>query len=201
MSKVYTKFGGAGKRMVTKQCPECGQQVPVACKSCPCGHDFFAKRKAMAIADEAAHGRRRTERVRRERQSYLTTLLLEERARAAKRKHRLRQQQQHPQRGRPRMSSSQDDSSEEGKKSNRGRPRKKLIEDIKKKSGSGSLPIPHLSSVKVEEIKTEPPPMPDEDDGDMFEDMSPEQLEQFAFVLEEINRKLMSQLFQQRFLT
>ncbi|XP_064481429.1 UPF0547 protein C16orf87 homolog [Ornithodoros turicata] len=197
---MYKRFSATGKRMVTKQCPQCEQQNPVACKSCPCGHDFFASRKAMAMADEATNGRRRTERVRRERQSYLTTLLLEERARVAKRKQRLKEQQRnphhHPQRGRPpKVSSSQDDSGEE-RKSNRGRPRKTLIEDIRKKPVGSS----HMPMVKVEEMKKEEPPIP-EDEEDMFEDMSPEQLEQFAFVLEEINRKLMSQLFQQRFLT
>ncbi|KAI8501888.1 PREDICTED: UPF0547 protein C16orf87 homolog isoform X4 [Branchiostoma belcheri] len=30
--------------MVMKQCPACAQQIPVACKSCPCGHLFMSKR-------------------------------------------------------------------------------------------------------------------------------------------------------------
>ncbi|KAG9474860.1 hypothetical protein GDO78_003362 [Eleutherodactylus coqui] len=41
-------------KMATKSCPQCDQQVPVACKSCPCGY-IFISRKLL-------HGRQ-TERV------------------------------------------------------------------------------------------------------------------------------------------
>nr|XP_031314382.1 histone-lysine N-methyltransferase SETMAR-like [Camelus dromedarius] len=30
--------------MATKSCPECNQQVPVACKSCPCGYVFINRK-------------------------------------------------------------------------------------------------------------------------------------------------------------
>ncbi|XP_042824085.1 uncharacterized protein LOC122234015 isoform X1 [Panthera tigris] len=35
-------------KMATKSCPECDQQVPVACKSCPCGY-IFINRKLLKV--------------------------------------------------------------------------------------------------------------------------------------------------------
>ncbi|XP_064130194.1 histone-lysine N-methyltransferase SETMAR-like [Loxodonta africana] len=32
-------------KMATKSCPECDQQVPVACKSCPCGYVFITRKR------------------------------------------------------------------------------------------------------------------------------------------------------------
>ncbi|XP_071496002.1 UPF0547 protein C16orf87 homolog [Diadema antillarum] len=62
------------KKMVVKQCPNCENQVPVACKLCRCGHSFFSKRLIQSTADGDEDGtgvkRRRTERVRRERPDY-----------------------------------------------------------------------------------------------------------------------------------
>ncbi|XP_069543699.1 UPF0547 protein C16orf87 homolog isoform X1 [Brachyistius frenatus] len=63
-------------KMATKSCPECDQQIPVACKSCPCGYVFISRkllnaklneRSSPAIADKLDFKRRRTERIRRER--------------------------------------------------------------------------------------------------------------------------------------
>ncbi|KXJ17709.1 UPF0547 protein C16orf87-like, partial [Exaiptasia diaphana] len=31
--------------MVAKKCPDCDQTLPVACKSCPCGHIFISKKQ------------------------------------------------------------------------------------------------------------------------------------------------------------
>lgn len=162
----------AKNRMVTKHCPKCEQQVPVACKSCPCGHEFFANRRSQSrSASEAAGGvRRRTERVRKERQSYLAALVLEERARAAAKVKRNK-------RGRPRNSSSHDDSSEERQQQGKAKLRAK-------------------AQVKVELE----PEMPDEEEEDVFAGASKEKLEQYAVILADINRKLNSQLFQQQFL-
>ncbi|GLD58475.1 UPF0547 protein [Lates japonicus] len=61
--------------MATKSCPECDQQIPVACKSCPCGYVFISRKllnaklneRSPAIADKLDFKRRRTERIRRER--------------------------------------------------------------------------------------------------------------------------------------
>lgn len=32
-----------------KQCPKCEQQVPVACKACPCGHVYFLARRPISV--------------------------------------------------------------------------------------------------------------------------------------------------------
>ncbi|XP_057661131.1 UPF0547 protein C16orf87 homolog [Diorhabda carinulata] len=62
------------KTMIAKICPTCKQQVPVACKSCPCGHFFYnAKRIAREFAIEADY-RRRTSRVRRGKPNYYDAL-------------------------------------------------------------------------------------------------------------------------------
>ncbi|CAG9855420.1 unnamed protein product [Phyllotreta striolata] len=62
------------KTMIAKICPTCKQQVPVACKSCPCGHFFYnARRIAREFAIEADY-RRRTARVRREKPNYYDAL-------------------------------------------------------------------------------------------------------------------------------
>ncbi|XP_071782253.1 UPF0547 protein C16orf87 homolog [Centroberyx gerrardi] len=62
-------------KMATKSCPECDQQIPVACKSCTCGYVFISRkllnaklneRTSPAIADKLDK-RRRTERIRRDR--------------------------------------------------------------------------------------------------------------------------------------
>ncbi|XP_072374281.1 UPF0547 protein C16orf87 homolog isoform X1 [Scyliorhinus torazame] len=63
-------------KMATKACPECDQQIPVACKSCPCGFIFISRRLLNAkqsekspppnLDNKSAAKRRRTERARRE---------------------------------------------------------------------------------------------------------------------------------------
>ncbi|UYV77894.1 C16orf87 [Cordylochernes scorpioides] len=68
--------------MVSKHCPECKQQVPVACKACPCGHVFMSKNK-LSKNDGSESGensevkRRRTERTNRERPDYFNCLQIE----------------------------------------------------------------------------------------------------------------------------
>ncbi|KAJ7402390.1 hypothetical protein BTVI_86813 [Pitangus sulphuratus] len=39
-------------KMATKSCPECDQQVPVACKSCPCGYIFISRKLLHAKRSE-----------------------------------------------------------------------------------------------------------------------------------------------------
>ncbi|KAG8437344.1 hypothetical protein GDO86_008153 [Hymenochirus boettgeri] len=62
--------------MATKSCPQCDQQVPVACKSCPCGYIFISRKLLHAKQTErlppssgnrSDPKRRRTERIKRER--------------------------------------------------------------------------------------------------------------------------------------
>ncbi|KAL1492385.1 hypothetical protein ABEB36_010638 [Hypothenemus hampei] len=61
-------------KMIAKICPSCKGQVPVACKSCPCGHFFYnARRIAREFAMEADY-LRRTARVRREKPNYYDAL-------------------------------------------------------------------------------------------------------------------------------
>ncbi|XP_017776260.1 PREDICTED: UPF0547 protein C16orf87 homolog [Nicrophorus vespilloides] len=53
--------------MIAKGCPKCDQQVPVACKACPCGYSFFNARKTAQLQlSPGEEYRRRTGRVRRE---------------------------------------------------------------------------------------------------------------------------------------
>ncbi|XP_035250852.1 UPF0547 protein C16orf87 homolog [Anguilla rostrata] len=62
-------------KMATKSCPECDQQIPVACKSCPCGYVFISRKLLNAkLSERSSSGidkldpkRRRTERIRRDR--------------------------------------------------------------------------------------------------------------------------------------
>ncbi|XP_070687105.1 UPF0547 protein C16orf87 homolog isoform X2 [Pempheris klunzingeri] len=78
-------------KMATKSCPECDQQIPVACKSCPCGYVFISRkllnaklneRSSPAIADKLDFKRRRTERIRRERIDSSLTSDMENRRRS-----------------------------------------------------------------------------------------------------------------------
>ncbi|XP_075045313.1 UPF0547 protein C16orf87 homolog isoform X2 [Mixophyes fleayi] len=39
-------------KMATKSCPQCDQQVPVACKSCPCGYIFISRKLLHARQTE-----------------------------------------------------------------------------------------------------------------------------------------------------
>ncbi|XP_054626860.1 UPF0547 protein C16orf87 homolog [Dunckerocampus dactyliophorus] len=64
-------------KMATKSCPECDQQIPVACKSCPCGYVFISRKllnaksndcsSPNAAEDKLDSKRRRTERIRKDR--------------------------------------------------------------------------------------------------------------------------------------
>ncbi|KAM9832017.1 UPF0547 protein C16orf87 homolog [Neosynchiropus ocellatus] len=72
MSAIKTKK----VKMATKSCPECDQQIPVACKSCPCGYVFISRKLLNAKLNECLSPdsqekleskRRRTERIRKDR--------------------------------------------------------------------------------------------------------------------------------------
>ncbi|XP_030060247.1 UPF0547 protein C16orf87 homolog isoform X1 [Microcaecilia unicolor] len=93
-------------KMATKSCPECDQQVPVACKSCPCGYIFISRKLLHAKqAQRSSHTtenkfeakRRRTERVRRETTNSVGNKDLENRKRS-----RSNSQSDHIRRGRGR---------------------------------------------------------------------------------------------------
>ncbi|XP_061922413.1 UPF0547 protein C16orf87 homolog [Entelurus aequoreus] len=78
-------------KMATKSCPECDQQIPVACKSCPCGYVFISRKLLNAKSNESSppngadnldSKRRRTERIRRDRMESPLTNDVENRRRA-----------------------------------------------------------------------------------------------------------------------
>ncbi|XP_031314380.1 UPF0547 protein C16orf87 homolog isoform X1 [Camelus dromedarius] len=83
-------------KMATKSCPECDQQVPVACKSCPCGYIFISRKLLNAkhpekspssIENKHEAKRRRTERVRREKINSTVNKDLENRKRSRSNSH------------------------------------------------------------------------------------------------------------------
>ncbi|XP_044729834.1 UPF0547 protein C16orf87 homolog [Chrysoperla carnea] len=65
------------KQMISKGCPKCEQQVPVACKACRCGHSFFKAKKGSNTPAQSTDTRRRTSRVRREKPNYYDSLEFE----------------------------------------------------------------------------------------------------------------------------
>ncbi|XP_062845714.1 UPF0547 protein C16orf87 homolog [Trichomycterus rosablanca] len=77
-------------KMATKSCPECDQQIPVACKSCPCGYVFISRKLLNdKLSDGVSHGsekqdarRRRTERIRKEKINLTPTNDMENRRRS-----------------------------------------------------------------------------------------------------------------------
>ncbi|XP_071973314.1 UPF0547 protein C16orf87 homolog isoform X1 [Engystomops pustulosus] len=78
-------------KMATKSCPQCDQQVPVACKSCPCGYIFISRkllhgrqtdRVPPTSENRSDPKRRRTERIKRERANYTVSKDLENRRRS-----------------------------------------------------------------------------------------------------------------------
>ncbi|XP_063294773.1 UPF0547 protein C16orf87 homolog isoform X2 [Pelobates fuscus] len=78
-------------KMATKSCPQCDQQVPVACKSCPCGYIFISRkllharqseRLPQASENRSDPKRRRTERIKRERINATVNKELENRKRS-----------------------------------------------------------------------------------------------------------------------
>ena len=117
-------------RTVVKRCPQCEEQVPVACKFCTCGHQFATRNKillkeeaeeAMGLLDGSAsdtkdnsssENRRRPRRLTRERPNYY--VITTELSRHVKKKAR--------QRERNRAGTSGSDNNTP-KKKKRGRPR------------------------------------------------------------------------------
>ncbi|KAG8227965.1 hypothetical protein J437_LFUL007516 [Ladona fulva] len=91
-------------KMITKSCPKCEQQLPVACKACRCGHNFFNARRGSSSAiraavpledgaggsaegtgdDDGVVKRRRTERVRRVKPNYYDALEYDNQMKKAK---------------------------------------------------------------------------------------------------------------------
>ncbi|KAI4899881.1 hypothetical protein NFI96_012074 [Prochilodus magdalenae] len=81
---------GKKVKMATKSCPECDQQIPVACKSCPCGYVFISRKllnaklseRSPPVLDKLDAKRRRTERIRKEKINLTSTNDMENRRRS-----------------------------------------------------------------------------------------------------------------------
>lgn len=173
--------------MVTKQCPNCQQHVPVACKACPCGHVFFVARRAVSLkkkarTDEGEVKRRRTERTKRERPDYFNSLQIENEPKKVKTPQKTRKKTDNSgsnekegegsnsEEGSEAANRAQSSSSLNNKNKKRGRPKKNFSSQDK-------------AAEKEEEI-------------DMFAKLPKEKEEQFGIILSEINRKMMQQQFQ-----
>ncbi|XP_068115623.1 UPF0547 protein C16orf87 homolog isoform X2 [Hyperolius riggenbachi] len=160
-------------KMATKSCPHCDQQVPVACKSCPCGYIFISRKLLHARQTERVHPtsenrsdpkRRRTERIRRERITITVSRDLENRRRS-----RSNSQSERRGRGRPKTTSVKKQEEERGR---RGQP-----------LGYG---ISWRSSGKTAAEKQEK-------EVDMYANLSDEKAFVFSVALAEINRKIINQ--------
>ncbi|GBM48308.1 hypothetical protein AVEN_266258-1 [Araneus ventricosus] len=172
--------------MVTKQCPNCQQHVPVACKACPCGHVFFVARRAVSIhktgrTDDGEVKRRRTERTKRERPDYFNSLQIDNELKKMRSQQRTRKkvdtsggnekdgEGSNSEEGSEATNQAQSSLSTKHKK--RGRPKKNFQQD--------------KADTKAEK----------EEEVDMFANLSKEREEQFSIILSEINRKLLQQQF------
>ncbi|XP_069130258.1 UPF0547 protein C16orf87 homolog [Argopecten irradians] len=148
-------------RTVVKKCPKCDQQIPVACKHCPCGHQFSKKPSTPTEEEQASFKIRRTERTRRERPDFFNPMVLDVQAKRARKKSQNSPQVQAAETPPP----VQVEKETPGRK-RRGRPKQ----------------TPTKTVPEVEEK-----PLPVEDD--MFVKLRPEKALQFNIILAELNRK------------
>ncbi|CAH2324315.1 UPF0547 C16orf87 homolog [Pelobates cultripes] len=110
-------------KMATKSCPQCDQQVPVACKSCPCGYIFISRKLLHARQSErlpqtsenrSDPKRRRTERIKRERINATVNKELENRKRSRSRSNSQSEAARRG-RGRPKATSTKKQEEEKGR--------------------------------------------------------------------------------------
>ncbi|XP_014214952.1 UPF0547 protein C16orf87 homolog [Copidosoma floridanum] len=75
----------AKTKTISKGCPKCERQMPVACKACRCGHSFFnARRNSIKSPPSPEAGTiktRRTNRIKREKPNYYDSLEFEKQTR------------------------------------------------------------------------------------------------------------------------
>ncbi|KAM8946447.1 UPF0547 protein C16orf87 homolog isoform 1-T1 [Pelodytes ibericus] len=153
-------------KMATKSCPQCDQQVPVACKSCPCGYIFISRKLLHAKQSErlpptsgnrSDPKRRRTERIKRERIHATVNKDLENRKRS--------------------RSNSQSEASRRG----RGRPKTTTTKKNEEAQGKGK----NNNNIWIPEKQ--------EKEVDMYASLSDEKAFVFSVALAEINRKILNQ--------
>ncbi|ESO85965.1 hypothetical protein LOTGIDRAFT_235567 [Lottia gigantea] len=162
-------------RTVVKKCPICGQQIPVACRYCSCGHQFTSRvrsssstssipdeREADQSTSQTEEGdkRRRTVRTKRVKPDFFNSLELDYSSRQMKHK-KVKEI--------------------ETKKKGRGRPK-----------GSVNKPkTPDTTNPPTPLIPTEPVPKPPVEE-DVFSGVSLEKLRTYDIILSELNRKMMT---------
>ncbi|CAG5115464.1 unnamed protein product [Candidula unifasciata] len=178
-------------RTVTKKCPDCDQQCPVALRACNCGYSFTKTRPnrtrtASAAAKNAAASSATTSkastsasssppesetnldkvgrrfRTKRMRPDYFNSLELEYASRTFRQRKPKPEEKEH-----------------KGKKK-RGRPK-------------GTTGVPRKPREEKKKEEEEPKPLPELDD--LYANFSPERLQQFSFILDELNFKMSTQIF------
>uniref|UniRef100_A0A7M4E8C8 Chromosome 16 open reading frame 87 n=1 Tax=Crocodylus porosus TaxID=8502 RepID=A0A7M4E8C8_CROPO len=185
-------------KMATKSCPDCDQQVPVACKSCPCGYIFISRKllhakraeKSPPTAENRSEAkRRRTERVKREKINSAVNKDLENRKRS-----RSNSQSDHSRRGRGRPKTASAKKHEEergGRKAKGGKTANPKQHGVLQPWGTsrvlGSLLwVPLADSMAFASEKQEK-------EVDMYANLSDEKAFVFSVALAEINRKIINQ--------
>ncbi|XP_068115622.1 UPF0547 protein C16orf87 homolog isoform X1 [Hyperolius riggenbachi] len=198
-------------KMATKSCPHCDQQVPVACKSCPCGYIFISRKLLHARQTERVHPtsenrsdpkRRRTERIRRERITITVSRDLENRRRS-----RSNSQSERRGRGRPKTTSVKKQEEERGR---RGQPlgygiswRSSGKTAAATAGGGKETGFDRASGGNSEETRTHRADRSRRQQGvgeekqekevDMYANLSDEKAFVFSVALAEINRKIINQ--------
>ncbi|XP_077144801.1 UPF0547 protein C16orf87 homolog isoform X1 [Ranitomeya variabilis] len=179
-------------KMATKSCPQCDQQVPVACKSCPCGFIFISRkllhgrqteRMPPTSENRSDPKRRRTERIKRERIISTVRKDLENRRRS-----RSNSQSDPIRRGRGRPKTAATKKQEEekawrsGKDSGAERMAARYGEDSRaQRVDRGSRRQQWMGEEKQEK------------EVDMYANLSDEKAFVFSVALAEINRKIINQ--------
>ncbi|XP_021366157.1 UPF0547 protein C16orf87 homolog isoform X2 [Mizuhopecten yessoensis] len=163
-------------RTVVKKCPKCDQQIPVACKHCPCGHQFSKKPSTPTEEEQASFKIRRTERTRRERPDFFNPMVLDVQAKRARKKSQNSPQVQvveTPPPPPPPPPPPVQVEKETPSRKRRGRPKQTPTKSVS---------------------EPEEKPLPVEDD--VFVKLCPEKALQFSIILSDLNRKFGSQNFQ-----
>ncbi|XP_062572906.1 UPF0547 protein C16orf87 homolog [Saccostrea cucullata] len=170
-------------RTVVKKCPKCEKQIPVACKFCTCGHQFWSKKFPTIISgspdNKSPTGRvRRTERTRRDSQrpDYFNSVVIDTQSKRGRRKSQ--SLVAHHVQGENTPTPANSDSSPV--KRRRGRPR-----------GTPNKPLLPDRNIS----KTPPPPSPPPVEEDMHADLPPERIKQFQYILMDLNAKYCTQNF------
>lgn len=170
-------------RTVVKKCPKCEQQIPVACKFCSCGHQFWSKKFPSLISgssdiDSSTRRVRRTERARRDSQrpDYFNSVVIDTQSKRGRRKSQSLPAHQ----GQGDNTATQASSDNSPVKRRRGRPR-----------GTPNKPLlPDRTNTKTPPTPSTPPV-----EEDMHAELPQERIKQFQYILMDLNAKFCSQNF------